>query len=299
MTSLSVCIPTYNRPVELGNLLDSIPRSVPVNVSDNGGFLTEDFRRRFTNVRFKVAGDPAVPIFANWNSAARMGDTEWLLVPSDDDIYFPDSFDQMSAAIAANTQADVVVFGHHIVGETYEVLDTWQPEARRTCAPDGFEAVKFGVDARMPSIAIRRSAMVKLGYFDEHYALTASDSDLVQRALLSFDTAFVPTIVSGYRVWQGGLTHRSLATPEWLGEIDYWGTKIAAMMKQIAKYADQAATVRDELYARNLLEGLRLLRRQGRAQECCEHFRRSRYPSKALASTRLRIWAQVLGTYWR
>lgn len=293
MTRLSVCIPTYNRPVELGNLLDSIPADIPVYVSDNGGTLTDEFRQKYAHVAIPHTGSETVPIFANWNRAARMSTAEWLLVPSDDDIYFPGAFDTIAAVIDGNPTADIVIFGHHIVGEHYEVLETWQPKAQAFRPPAGFELFKGGVQARMPSVAIRRTAMEQLGFFDEHFGLTAGDSDLVQRALLTCDAVFVPTVVSGYRVWQRGLTRLTLATPRWMAEIDHWGAKIEAMLRGIPMYASQARRVHDELYAANLLEGMRLLRRQNKFAEGRAHFRQCRFPRFARCKTR----AKLLGEF--
>ena len=294
MTSIAVCIPTYNRPEELANLLGSIAPGVRVYVSDNGGLLAQDFRDRFPSVTFKTSGAAPVGMFPNWNLAARMADTDWLIVPSDDDIYYPHSFDEISAAIDRTPSAGIVIFGHHIVGESYEVLETWQPEPGVMRAPDGFEPFKYGVNARMPSVAIRRSAIEQLRYFDERFVYTASDSDLVQRALLSFDAAFVPTVVSGYRVWQRSATHSTLATPQWMEEIDYWGAKIEGLLKKVPKYSREARKIHAELYATNLLAGLGLLRRQGAGKACRTHFRRSRYPIGARWKTQLRILYQIV-----
>jgi len=256
MTRLGVCIPTYNRPRELERLLASIAPGVRVFVSDNGDHLPPEFRRRFPAVAFQGTDGPAVGMFANWNRAARMADTEWVLVPSDDDIYFPGSFDHLAAAVARHPAAGIIVFGHHIVGDAYEVLSTWQPAAGVFAAPLGFERFKYGVDARMPSVLLRRSALERLGFFDEHFRYAASDSDLVQRALLQFDAVFVPTVVSGYRVWQQSATRSTLATPGWLADVDYWGGRIEALLRSIPHFAAQARRVRDELYATNLLAGL-------------------------------------------
>lgn len=300
MTRIAVCIPTYNRPQELARLLESIAGDVNIYVSDNGGVLTPEFRQRFPSVRFSSTVGAPVAMFPNWNLAAKMAETEeWLLVPSDDDIYYPDSFDQITAAIQQHSDAGIVVFGHHVVGESYEILSTWQPDAGVMKAPEGFERFKFGVDARMPSVAIRRSVMQRLGYFDEHYVYSASDSDVVQRALLLADAVFVPAVVSGYRVWQRGATHSTLATAGWLNDIDYWGGKIELLLLETPQYSREARQVRDELYARNLLAGLHLLRRQGAADQCLAHFRRNRYPGRARWITQLKIIRQVLLAFRR
>ncbi len=296
MTRIGVCIPTYKRPQELGRLLESIAAGVRVFVSDNGDYLAQDFRDRFPGVTFKGTDGRPVGMFANWNRAARMADTDWLLVPSDDDIYYPDAFDHVAAAIAKHPDAGLIVFGHHIVGESYERLSTWLPQAAVVAAPRGFEPFRYGVDARMPSIAIRRSTMERLGFFDEHFVYAASDSDLVQRALLLFDAVFVPTVISGYRVWPQGATRTTLATPGWLADVDYWGGKIETLMHAIPRYAAQARHVHDELYAANLLAGMYLLRGQGEFAQARTHFRSGRYPRRARWATQLRILVEILRT---
>ena len=141
----------------------------------------------------------------------------------------------------------------------------------------------------MPSVAIRRSAMAQLGYFDEAFKLTAADSDLVQRALLSFDAAFEPEVVAGYRVWRGSATRSTQATQGWLDEIDRWGAKVEDLMRGTARYAGEARRVRAELHATNLLAGLHLLRSHGEFDACRAHFRRSRYPFGARWMTQLRL----------
>ncbi len=293
MSSIGVCIPTYNRPEELERLLASIGMDAEVFVSDNGDYLTAEFRVRHPRVRFAGTGGPVVGMFANWNRAARMADTEWLVVPSDDDIYFPGAFDRIRSAIAAHPQAEMLVFGHSIVGDAYEVSSTWSPPAQALSAPLGFERAMFGVDARMPSVLIRRSAMERLGFFDEGFVYAASDSDLMQRALLACDTVFVPDVISGYRVWEGGATRATLATQGWLADVDRWGARIEALLRAEPRYAGIARRVRDELYASNLLAGLALLRRNGERARCHEHFRQSRYPFGARLGTQLRIMMQL------
>ena len=294
MSRIAVCIPTYNRPEELARLLHSIAGDASIYVSDNGATLSPEFRLRFPHVKFRSIPGAPVSMFRNWNLAALMAETEdWLLIPSDDDIYYPTSFLKISETLAMHPGAGIIVFGHHVVGESYEVLSTWCPDAATFEAPTGFQRFKFGVEARMPSIAIRRSVLQQLGYFDEHYVYAASDSDIVQRALLVADAVFEPNVVSGYRVWQRGATHSTLATAGWLKDVEYWGAKIQAELHRIPHYAPEAARVRDELYATNLLSGLSLLRRQGAARKCYDHFRRSRYPFNARWSTQLRILAHV------
>lgn len=54
---------------------------------------------------------------------------------------------------------------------------------------------------RMPSVFFKKSFLDKIGYFDEkNFNLTAADSELIQRSLLLGKVAFIPKIVSSYRV---------------------------------------------------------------------------------------------------
>jgi GT2 family glycosyltransferase len=292
--SLGLAVPTYRRQDQLQQLLASIPADVEVYVSDNGATLSSEFIQQHAHVHFRSFPE-TVPMFPNWNRAARMAETDWVMVPSDDDIYYPHSFEAIRRALEQHPEAEVVIFGHHDVDEYYRVLSTWCPPALRSCpAPEGFEPFAYGVLARMPSIAFRRSALVALDYFDERFRITASDSDLVQRALIRGHAVYVPQVVSGYRTWPGGATSQTIATQDWLDDIKYWGGKIEQLLLQQPRFAAQAARIRSELYALNLLAGVARLRQQGEAAKAWAHFRRSTYPHGATWGTQLRLFYQLL-----
>lgn len=289
MSFLGLCIPTYKRPGELRTLIQSIGTDVRIYVSDNGATLTEEFRNEFPHVQFRPVPAPAVPMFQNWNIAARMAETEWVIIPSDDDIYYPDSIEVISRSLRESSGAGMVVFGHHFVDDHYKVISSWCPARRSMKAPLGFSEFKAGVSARMPSIALRRSLLQELGYLDEQFQYTASDSDLIQRASLRADVAFVDHIVSGYRIWSGGATRSTLASEGWLRDIDRWGEKLENSLEHIPEYAGARKAIRDEIYAANLLAGLRMLHgdRNWSASAALVRFRK--FPSRARLQTQLRI----------
>lgn len=294
MFSIGVGIPTYRRQDELGRLLSSIPPDVAVWVSDNGATLEGVFRELHASVQFSKQ-EPVLPMFSNWNAAARRVTSEWVAVPSDDDIYLPGAFDMLRSVLEQHSEADVIIFGHQFVGERYEFLSSWCPERLEVLqAPLGFGRFRNGVQARMPSIFFRRGLLERLDYFDEQYMLTAADSDLVQRALLHGTCVFVPQVISGYRIWNSSLTHAHLASELWMAEVDRWARKIERELLNDGHYAKQATRIRDSLYGENLHAGIAQLCRQQSWGMAWTHFCRSRYPFHARPRLQLAILFQSI-----
>lgn len=290
MVKIGVAVPTYNRENQLGGLLEMIPAHIPVYVSDNGSHLTAPFKKRFPSVHFKsIAGEPLPPL-TNWNLAARMVTEDWVVIPSDDDIYYEDSFNTIEEYLERYNSADIVVFGHNTVDEEYQRINEWKPRELVQCAaPNGFDYFKYGVDARMPSIFFKKKLLEELGYFDESFKITAGDSDLVQRALIKGISVFVPIVVSGYRVWEQGSTHQTIGTFEWMQEIDYWGDKLEKTLQEIPQYASQVSEIRAEIYARNLLAGIASVKKSRGYIAAWKHMMRCKYPHKALLRTQRRL----------
>ena len=291
---IGVCIPTYNRPKELHRLLMSISQNFKVYVSDNGSMLTDSFKAQHSNVYIKGLQGPPISMFANWNSAAKLATTAWIAIPSDDDIYYQNSFNIIKSGIETYKDADIIIFGHHVVDDHYKVLSSWKPVYENHIAPDGFFSSRYGVDARMPSIFFKRRLLEKLEFFDEDLILTGSDSDLIQRALLEGQAVFIPEIVAGYRVWRGGATHKTIATDAWMSDIETWTVKLEKRLKQIPKYEKLARKIRSEIYARNLLAGINHLRYQKLTKNCFQHLIHHSYPIHAKFITQLKIFYAVL-----
>lgn len=289
MKNYSLAIPTYKRYDELQRLLATIPLDVSVHISDNGATLPANFQQEHSNATVcKIS--PPIFMFKNWNFAIKMSTEKWVAIPSDDDIYFKDSFEIIEKYLEKYAEADVIIFGHNNVDENYKKIGEWQPLLlEEFSAPDGFERFKYGVSARMPSIFFKHSLLIKLGYFDTHFQLTAADSDLVQRALMVGNSVFVPEIVSGYRVWQSGATHNTISTLAWMREIDYWGSKIEKLLMDIPKYKNEASSIRAELYASNLLAGVVQTRRSGGYRSAWNHILHCKYPLRAKMKTQLRL----------
>lgn len=291
---IAVAIPTYRRPELLLKLTRSLPAHVPISVSDNGGSLFGLEVPFGSNVSIHHA-DQLLPIFVNWNRAVSLvpGDATHILIPSDDDLYLPTAFKTINQAIEKYPSADIIVFGCDFVDEHGNIRPGWMPEKEELCAPgDGFLKFESGVNARMPGVLFRADFFHRIGGFDERFELTASDSEMIQRAALLGITAFVPTVIGQYRVWSGSLTHARQATDQWLSEVELWTNKIAELLRAGHKPPSRQVNIerfRDEIYARNLLAGLNNLYQKGDAENARLFLMQHKVPRHTKLMTRLRL----------
>lgn len=291
--SIGVAIPTYNRNNYLRKLLQTIPSSTDVFVSDNGGYVDESIKEQYPKAKVSIQTN-ILEMFDNWNAAANMVTSAWCLIPSDDDLYFNGAFDTLRKYIDKYPQADLFIFGHKIIDENDIAIDGWTPFLEKEyAAPQGFELFKYGVEARMPCVAFRTEFLKTLGFFDSRYKLTAADSELVQKALIKGRSVFVPEIIGAYRVWAGALTHKRMATKQWLEEVDYWQCKVEEMMSN-SIYAQQAKHIRDEVYARNMIGGIYSLRKTGTLTDRLKFVLSNRLPWFASFKTKLRLIRAVI-----
>lgn len=274
----------------LERLLSSLNTNFPVVVSDNGGWLPADFKGRHSSVLF--IEDCEVPVMKNWNRAAAAHSSEWIVMPGDDDLYYSESFSLMERVIHRNPTADIIFFGHHIINERDEIIDTWQPSPAFMRPPEGFISVKRGIPARPPSILFKSSIYKRLGGFSEVFKITAGDNDFYQRACLVGNTVFANEVVSGYRVWSDGSTAQSIATKEWLKEVDLWCNRIREFAALNANYKYSAA-LGDEIYIENMRAGIRLLKRQHGYISAWKHFLGNRYPCHATPLSQVKLLAHL------
>lgn len=292
MDTIQVAIPTYNRELYLSKLISSVPSYINIYISDNGSFVTQQFKDKFSNCSF-ISHPEVIGIFNNWNSAAISTTSEWIIIPSDDDIFFDGAFDTITTYINKYPDADIIIFGHKIIDDNDALSQGWMPFKEEVFEPPmGYEKFKYGVEARMPCMVFKNDFIKKLGYFDTYFKLTASDSDLVQRSLLQGKSVFVPKIIGAYRVWKGNLTSQKVATKLWLDEIDYWQQKIATLNTQQHLNVNIRTTpfnIADEVFARNLLYGVRSIRKSKGFSKAFKFLTSVRFPYKAKIKTQLRI----------
>ena len=297
--SIAVAIPTYKRVDLVRQLVESIPKSVPVFISDNEASMRPLDDTFPFNAQVAHA-EGLLPIFANWNRALSLINVPCthVLIPSDDDEYLPGAFDIIGDTLTAYPDVDMYVFGCDFADETGRTWPGYRPAVlEKFGVGEGFVRFARSVDARMPGVMFRRDFLVRIGAFDERFTLTAADSELIQRALLLGTSIFVPKVVGHYRVWSGSLTHARLATDHWMAEIDIWVDKIGALLAVSDVPEVKSINVlryKDEVYIANLRAGIGALKSKGHYASAWRHAFSRRYPSHASLISQAKLIAHLL-----
>lgn len=297
--NLMVTIPTYNRSDKLNEILSSIPSDIDVVVSDNGNYTEENIKEKYKNVKFYPVS-AVLDMYSNWNNALKIVDSQYFLMPGDDDLYLKDIFDDVIRYIEEYPEVDIFTFGHNIIDEKDSIINQFVPEKLQEFeAPYGFEIFKYGVESRMPSIVFKTEFIKNLGGFDTEFQSTAADSELIQRALLLGRAMFIPQIIASYRVWTGGLTTQTQASDLWLKEVKHWTDKISVVAEK--KYNEigkkfNSEKYKDEILASNILSAANAL--LGQDRRACKNFMKKHgIPPHANFRTRLSLYKIFIKSY--
>lgn len=288
---VSIAIPTRRRNELLALLLESIGDSADeIIVRDNGEGEARALIGRFPRVRWLFG--PELPIFENWRAALDAATGDFVAIPSDDDLYLCPVGPLVSRAGAA-PDVDVVIAGHRFVDGDGRVVGGWCPPRREVLAPPAaFLRFQFGVPARMPAVFFRTSFLRRIGSLDTRFALTAADSELVQRAALLGRVALEPEVVAAYRVWPGGLTDQRQLSAQWMEEIEAWSSKLAPMAEEACRRGGvpfDRTRYADELLASNLVAGMARAVKRGAHAEVLRVLGQVRSTRRARPRTRLAL----------
>ncbi|PZD94406.1 glycosyltransferase family 2 protein [Paenibacillus sambharensis] len=202
---VSVIIPTYNRPVQLGELLESLTRQtykkLEIIIANDAGEPVDEVVALYPELRVKVIHLPEnrKHVHAR-NAALAQAAGEYILLCDDDDLLLPIHIERMLAAIADYdlVYSDVEIFD-------YELVDgIRRPLSRRVFAYEHDPAEMRKFSTFVPSGCLyRRSLHDTLGPFDEamnHYW----DWDFYLRAVEKFRVARVPSAGVLYAFSQQG-----------------------------------------------------------------------------------------------
>jgi glycosyltransferase involved in cell wall biosynthesis len=295
--NLTVVIPTFNRLDMLKKILDSIPLYINVIISDNGSSVPYEFMSKYPTFTFYKT-NTLLEALENWNNCISLVNTEWFIIPSDDDLYYEESFKIIGHHIKASQNSDLLVFGHKIIDENDEVISTWIPdEARHLKPPFAFSKVKYGVNARFPSIVFKKAIVVANGCFDTSFKITAGDSKLIQQCVLNGAISFIPEVIAAYRVWPNNSTSLTISTQKWLKEIDRWQDEILPIASKKFKEKGEKLNLRnikDQVYATNFIVGIGIKNKNGGVGSALNFFLQNRFPLHANFKTQLTILKTIL-----
>ncbi len=261
-STIGVAIPTYNRNDYLVKLLDTIPADVAVNVSDNGAFVTQTIKDKYSNASFDSFPE-VIHMYNNWNRAIKGLDAEWICAASDDDLFLEGAFVKLRNIIRQFPTAEVIILGNEHIDGAGNYTFVWKPDVEGLYEPpNGFFPFKYGVDAKMIGVFFKKSLYESVGGFNEEYKVTASDSHFVQKLILKGNTVFVKDAISQYRIWGNNLTSQTIATRAWIDEVIYWQEYIGVELRKNGVSEKDIANYQDEVMSRNLIGSLTTLRNQ-------------------------------------
>ncbi|MDQ0637090.1 glycosyltransferase involved in cell wall biosynthesis [Pedobacter sp. W3I1] len=298
LEEVTFAIPTYNRNEYLKKLLDSIPVSLSTAfvISDNGGYVREETLQKHRSKITIVSSKEVVGMYENWNKAIDLVQTKWFFIPSDDDLYYEDGLATIQEILQKYPNGDIFIFGHHVIDENDKILSQWVPSQEvELLAPKGFEVFKYGVNARFPSILFRTAHVREMGGIDSSYSFTAGDSLLIQKCLINGTAVFVDKIVGAYRTWPNNYTNQLIASKEWLEKIDRWQDEIAIELNKTNGKKLNLASIKDEVYAQNLLNSIVVMRKNKKQLlSILKFLYQNRFPWKANFKTKVQVFKLIL-----
>lgn len=227
---LSICIPTYHRPVLFERALRSAMATDPVRatsvelvISDNSTEdATEQIARRMLSSwpgpQRYVRNRPGVGAEPNFNRCIELSTGRYIQILHDDDYLLPGGVDAILDAVhAADQRAYALLFGVHVVDENERVL------RRRGGAHDRYlpppEALANVLSnssyVRFPAIVVRRDAYDEVGTFDVTVR-NPTDFDMWSRLFARYGVRTVATTTVAYTVHRGALTEE-MFQPEMFG----------------------------------------------------------------------------------
>lgn len=228
--SLSICIPTKDRPSLLLRTLDSVlsqdRREIEVLVCDNSEndhstSLCERMLDPGSDRHRYVLNRPGLGLVGNHNRCVQLARGEWVLILHDDDYLLPGAVSTMcDAARTAAPARMAMLFGVNVVNAEGKVLKR-QTFKRETHLPPR-EAMRRLMSnssfVRPPAMLVRRQAYEVLGSFVPEM-LGTNDIDMWSRLFSAYGVTCVPTFTVAYTVHAGALT-TAVFEPGTLARID-------------------------------------------------------------------------------
>lgn len=208
MPSVSIVLPTRNRPTELVQALDCVARQTHpelelVLVRDGGAPLGAEAIERLGRLEFPAQGaehdDPPEGLAASRNRGIDASRADAVALLDDDDLWEPEHAARLSAALDRDPQIDVVYTDTWVLNES--------TGERRTLARD-FDLEVFSRDSFIPPSATmaRRRAFDRFGLFDSAMPYSEDWDWLMRVALGRGRIERVPGASVTIRIHSGGMS---------------------------------------------------------------------------------------------
>jgi glycosyltransferase involved in cell wall biosynthesis len=207
---LSICIPSYNRPLLLGRAISSITQnniqfsnSVEIIVSDDSKDrscedVVQETLALWEGHWFYRRNVPPLGMAKNWNNVANLASGDYILILHDDDFLTKDGLRAILNVLSNNIEKRLIfLFGVKVV-DIYAKKYLYPPKAIENLLLNS----SF---VRFPGIVLHRKVFHEIGYFNEEIGEIA-DLDMWVRSFAKYGISCEPDVVSCYTIHQDALT---------------------------------------------------------------------------------------------
>ena len=219
---LTIAIPTYNRPDLLRRALGSATevqparaRAVEVVVSDNStddrtALTCKDLLEHWAGSVRYTHNRPSIGAEPNFNRCLELSRGRYVLILHDDDYLLAGAVDKVLDAIERHSDAEVLLFGAHVVDQDERIRRKQAHKRDRYLPPRQALAAVLRNSSyiRFPAIVVRRRAYSAVGPFDVGL-VNPTDFDMWARLLARFGVQLVNATTCAYTVHSGALTSTS------------------------------------------------------------------------------------------
>jgi GT2 family glycosyltransferase len=225
--TLSICVPTFNRPELVQHAIASIAQSAPAGnddveivVADNSPAVSEAACRRalaeWGGRSVYVGNETNLGLAGNLNRCVAHATGRFVIFVCDDDSLLPGAVPKILRALQSATEADkVLLFGVQAVDAGGRRLRLH--EYRRDARVGPAEALRrlltgFGF-VWFPGTVVRSDAYAAAGPFDEAIG-KAADIDMWVRLFSRHGVRCIPETIGSYSVHAGTATRSSVIDAE-------------------------------------------------------------------------------------
>jgi len=217
---LSICIPSYNRPIWLARAIQSIVQdtlehnpSIEIIISDDSSDqkcadVAQSLLKQWGGRWKYIRNQPSLGMAENWNSSIYLASGQYVLVLHDDDFLLPEAiFGILNILRNKKENYSVFLFGVKVVNEREIILKKQIFKEETYLAPK--EAVIHVLSnssfVRFPAIVIEKAALDRVGYFNPQWNEPA-DIELWTRLFSRYGVYCSPVMTCAYTVHDQALT---------------------------------------------------------------------------------------------
>jgi glycosyltransferase involved in cell wall biosynthesis len=216
--SLSICVPTFERPLLLARALTSVvdqdgpdAARVELLVCDNSPDVSKPIveaqLQRWSGPTAYIPNVPALEPISNFNECIARSTGQYVLLLHDDDYLLPGSVAAILEAIETAPDKAVLLFGVDIVDEQgrRRRRQAFRIPRRLTPREAMLRLLTDSSFVRIPAIVLRRDVFETVGTFDES-VMNPTDFDLMVRIFATYGVSCEVPTIAAYSVHAQGST---------------------------------------------------------------------------------------------